>query len=89
MAETDSAAVVRTSNEHKFAYQDLRDWLEEAEKLGELEKITGASWEEDIGMAATVANTAMAPRHCCLMKSLVAPRVSGCCAISSAVNAKI
>ena len=56
MAENAPAEAVRASNEHKFAYKDLRDWLAEAEKLGELETITGASWEEDIGMAATVAN---------------------------------
>ena len=55
MAESSPAEVLRANNEHNFAYQDLRDWLAEAEKLGELETITGASWEEDIGMAATVA----------------------------------
>ena len=55
MAEGNPTEVLRANNEHNFAYQDLRDWLVEAEKLGELETITGASWEEDIGMAATVA----------------------------------
>ncbi len=55
MAESAPAEAISKSNEHNFAYQDLRDWLAEAEKLGELETITGASWQEDIGMAATVA----------------------------------
>ena len=35
-----------------LAYDDLREWLEEAERLGELRVVEGASWEEDIGLAA-------------------------------------
>ena len=35
-------------------YEDLREWLEEAEKLGEVKVVTGASWERDIGMAAEI-----------------------------------
>lgn len=33
-------------------YEDLREWLEEADKLGELRVVKGASWQEDIGLAA-------------------------------------
>ena len=36
-------------------YSDLREWLAEAEKLGEARVITGASWQEEIGMAAELA----------------------------------
>ncbi|MBI4291147.1 MAG: UbiD family decarboxylase, partial [Betaproteobacteria bacterium] len=36
----------------EFAYEDLRGWIEQAEKLGELRRVKGASWQEDIGMAA-------------------------------------
>jgi len=36
----------------KVNYDDLREWIAEAEKLGELVRATGYSWEEDIGMAA-------------------------------------
>jgi len=39
---------------HNFAYEDLRGWIDEADRLGELERISGASWEKDIGLAATV-----------------------------------
>ncbi|MGE5539409.1 MAG: UbiD family decarboxylase [Gemmatimonas sp.] len=39
-----------------FAYDDLRQWLAEAEKLGEVRHIKGASWEEDIGMATELVN---------------------------------
>ena len=35
----------------KFLYDDLRDWLEEARKLGEVKDVSGASWQEEIGMA--------------------------------------
>src|ERR1700723_1910271 len=36
----------------KIPYDDLREWLAYAERLGEVRKIKGASWQEDIGLAA-------------------------------------
>ena len=36
---------------HQFAYTDLRGWIEEADKLGEIKHIKGLSWEREIGMA--------------------------------------
>ena len=41
-------------NERNIPYTNLRDWLEEAEKLGEVRYVEGASWERDIGMATEV-----------------------------------
>jgi UbiD family decarboxylase len=35
-----------------FAYKDLRDWLVEADRLGELTTVTGLNTEEDIGLAS-------------------------------------
>jgi UbiD family decarboxylase len=35
-----------------IAYDDLREWLADAERLGEVREIRGASWQEDIGLAA-------------------------------------
>ena len=35
-----------------IAYDDLRDWLSRAELLGEVRHVKGASWQEDIGLAA-------------------------------------
>ena len=35
-----------------IAYDDLRQWLKLAEALGEVKTVTGASWQEDIGLAA-------------------------------------
>src|SRR6185437_7046737 len=36
----------------QIAYDDLRQWLDLAERLGEVRRVTGASWQEDIGLAA-------------------------------------
>src|ERR1700752_4198301 len=35
-----------------IAYDDLREWLVQAEALGEVRHVKGASWQEDIGLAA-------------------------------------
>jgi UbiD family decarboxylase len=42
-----------TSRPH-FRYSDLREWIREAERLGELRTVLGASWQEEIGLAADV-----------------------------------
>ncbi len=39
------------SKEHAIPYNDLREWIEEAKKLGELKTVEGATWEQDIGLA--------------------------------------
>ena len=36
----------------RIAYDDLREWLARAELLGEVRNVKGASWQEDIGLAA-------------------------------------
>ena len=41
-------------NDLKIPYENLRDWLEEADKLGEVRHVEGATWERDIGMATEV-----------------------------------
>src|ERR1700690_3189729 len=35
-----------------IAYDDLREWLALADELGEVRTVRGASWQEDIGLAA-------------------------------------
>ena len=40
--------------EPRLAYTDLRTWVEEARKLGELREAKGLSWQEEIGQAAEV-----------------------------------
>ena len=39
-----------------IAYDDLREWLAATERLGELRHVKGASWQEDIGLAAEAAS---------------------------------
>jgi 4-hydroxy-3-polyprenylbenzoate decarboxylase len=41
---------------HRIDYDDLRDWLAMAERLGELRTVEGASWQEEIGMAAELVS---------------------------------
>ncbi len=41
-------------NSAHIAYDDLREWLQLAEHMGEVQHIKGASWQEDIGLAAEV-----------------------------------
>ncbi len=36
--------------QHKFTYDDLREWLVEADKLGEVRYVNELSWEREIGM---------------------------------------
>jgi 4-hydroxy-3-polyprenylbenzoate decarboxylase len=44
---------MRGSNiEPRIPYDDLRQWIAEADRLGELRTVTGATWQEDIGLAA-------------------------------------
>ena len=51
----DGARTGEGSNiEPRLAYRDLREWVEEARKLGELRQVKGLSWQEDIGMASEV-----------------------------------
>ena len=39
---------------HNLVYEDLRGWIAEAERLDELKTVTGASWQQDIGLACTL-----------------------------------
>ena len=39
---------------YEFLYEDLREWIAQAEKLGEIRVVRGASWQEEIGMAAEI-----------------------------------
>jgi len=36
----------------RYRYEDLREWIAEAEKLGEIRIVKGATWQEEIGLAA-------------------------------------
>ena len=38
-----------------LAYHDMRQWLIEAEKLGEVKHVKGLTWQADIGMVSEMA----------------------------------
>ena len=38
-----------------LAYHDLRKWIEEADKLGEIKRVQGLSWQQDIGLVSEMA----------------------------------
>jgi 4-hydroxy-3-polyprenylbenzoate decarboxylase len=53
MTTTDHAnGKSRANSKPHIAYDDLREWIAQAEKLGEVRTVRGASWQEDIGLAA-------------------------------------
>ncbi len=57
---------------HRIVYDDLRGWLTEAERLGEVRVVSGATWQEDIGLAAElVLRSEIAP-------CVVFDKVPGC-----------
>ncbi|MBI4321862.1 MAG: UbiD family decarboxylase [Chloroflexi bacterium] len=41
---------------HQACAQDLRDWIRRVDELGELRRVVGATWQEDIGLAGDVLN---------------------------------
>ena len=43
---------ISSNRSARVPYDDLREWIVEAERLGELVQASGYSWQEDIGMAA-------------------------------------
>ena len=49
-----AAVETRTNVGARLTYEDMREWIREAEKLGEVKVVNGASWKKDIGMAAEV-----------------------------------
>jgi 4-hydroxy-3-polyprenylbenzoate decarboxylase len=48
----DSSSTAKSNVSAHIAYDDLREWLARAELLGEVRHVKGASWKEDIGLAA-------------------------------------
>ncbi len=46
--------MINSQIQSHFRYSDLREWIREAEQLGELRTVLGASWQEEIGLAADV-----------------------------------
>lgn len=54
VASDQVTATEALQNAPHIPYEDLREWLAEAQKLDEVKIVKGASWERDIGMATEV-----------------------------------
>src|SRR6202163_451602 len=50
-----AGAAPRSNVDPRIAYDDLRQWIEEARRLGEIKEVKGLSWQSDIGMVAEMA----------------------------------
>ena len=49
----------QSSNEAmSLVYEDLREWLEEAQRLNEVKVVRGATWQEEIGLATELVSHA-------------------------------
>ena len=44
----DTMTPTRPNSAQQFTYEDLRDWIERADQLGELRRVDGASWEKNL-----------------------------------------
>src|SRR5258708_12013426 len=49
-----AGGVAGSDTKPQIAYTDLREWIAEARKLGEIREVKGLSWQQDIGMASEV-----------------------------------
>jgi len=49
-----AGGVAGSDTKPQVPYTDLREWIAEARKLGEIREVKGLSWEKDIGMASEV-----------------------------------
>src|ERR1041385_6306335 len=54
IGQADGSAGENAGRSPRLAYTDLREWIDEARKLGEVREVKGLSWQKDIGMAAEV-----------------------------------
>ena len=74
--------------EPRLCYDDLRQWLEEARKLGEVKELSGLTWQQDIGMvASTAAHGDGAP--CFVFEECRGrSKAAGCWSTSSAASAR-
>ena len=70
-------------------YSDLREWIAEAEKLGELRLAEGYNWEEQIGMAAEILQHNENAPVALLIKFPASRKVTGSWSIFLAANVRI
>jgi 4-hydroxy-3-polyprenylbenzoate decarboxylase len=55
--------------DHRLSYGDLREWIQEADKLGEIVRLKGMSWEREIGMVSALLQRAD-PAPCAIFEDI-------------------
>src|ERR1700761_1862440 len=55
--------------DHRLSYADLREWIQEADKLGEIVRLKGMSWEREIGMVSALLQRAD-PAPCAIFEDI-------------------
>ena len=83
------AATAAADTQPQLAYDDLRQWLDEARRLGEVKDVSGLNWQQDIGMVAerrrctTTTRPASSSTRC-----RARSKAAVCWSISSAASAR-
>ena len=85
---TSDQADITDNLKQLIPYEDLREWLIEADRLGELRNVKGASWQEEIGMAAELVSHDDDAPPCCLAMCRAASPGHACSSICLAESAK-
>jgi UbiD family decarboxylase len=55
MHAVSTASSERSNVAARIAYDDLRGWIDQARRFGEVKEVSGLTWEQDIGMVSEIA----------------------------------
>ncbi len=55
MLAVSTASSERSNVAARIAYDDLRGWIDQARRFGEVKEVSGLTWEQDIGMVSEMA----------------------------------
>ena len=55
MSAQPATNAARSNVAPRIPYDDLREWLDEARRLGEVKDVSGLNWQQDIGLVSGVA----------------------------------
>src|SRR5262245_17862665 len=86
-AGTAADAAARSNTAPQLAYHDLRQWLDEVRRLGEVKEVKGLSWQEDIGLVSSMRCTTTTRPASCSPRCPAPSRAAACWSISSAASA--
>jgi hypothetical protein len=55
MHAVSTASSERSNVAVRIAYDDLRGWIDQARRFGEVKEVSGLTWEQDIGIVSEIA----------------------------------